>query len=296
MRGLIINRTNLITYLHFAILLIFSPVLWGWPQDNAQPNVNQLDQQRSAIAKAMLDKRTAIKAILDKHKAELLDIPGIRDVMILRDEEKFVFNVFTDQGVARNRIPKNIEGVPVMATVSIYSPPSGIDKGYEQAKGILKKHKKELFDIPGVEDIYILVRRGGGFAYKLIVNQSIDQARIPSAIEGIPVRFSFRKAPLEAEFPKADSDGKDAPWYRRVWQTIYPESEDEHFKKLIGIQARHQAELFRNPDVYAVGIGKKDGKLGLHVYAQKSELEYLPTQIEGVVVVSFASEGFQKYQ
>ncbi|MBI1748478.1 MAG: hypothetical protein HYR55_18115 [Acidobacteria bacterium] len=202
------------------------------------------------------------KALRRRHVAELSIIPGVEEVVILiTDRGEFVFKALISKEADPEKLPKTLEGIPLRFAVR----PSPVLLPRDNPWAILERHEAEIIDIPGVQKFGWRTVDRKGFCFYVAINETTDPRQIPKDIEGTPVQVS-------------------------VWKTPPAYPVDKEYENLKAIQARHEPELFRNPNVYAVGIEKKDGKLVFEVHAKKDELKYLPTQIEGVVVVSCATE------
>lgn len=127
----------------------------------------------------------AIK-IRERHKSELLQIPGVQNIATLWDRGEYIFNVIVDKTVDPSIIPKSLGGIPVIVTVDIYSHLIPVDKAYERAKAIQVRYENTLFKCPGVVGVGI-GKEGEQYVFRVLVTEKDDIEYLPLEIEGIKV-------------------------------------------------------------------------------------------------------------
>lgn len=126
-----------------------------------------------------------IRDIRDRHKTELLRIPGVRNITTLWDQGQITFNVITDKTVDRNKIPATLEGILVLVTTEDDSP-FFLDKDQEKVKAVQIKHEDELFKNAGVVAIGI-GELNGEAVLRVFVEEEDHLQNLPKEIEGIKV-------------------------------------------------------------------------------------------------------------
>lgn len=211
--------------------LLIMTFVWSWmlplqtwagaPQETAGPPPETLSPPLAELPIVGIPFEEAI-AILERHKEELRDLPGVEEVGL--NAEGIV--VYTDNPAV---LPTAVEGLPIKPR-----PPMGIrvvGKPLTEARAILKRHKKELKQLPGVEEV--------GLGPEGIEVYTENPAVLPKVVEGVPIKPRPPSRPA-AQVPASEPQQQVSP---RPKQECGPEA---HWDATAG-RCRRNAPLAVSP-------------------------------------------------